>query len=203
MWLLPKMADLLVQFPGRTFEVVSWVGGSGVHPMSGREQGAHIALRWARAEELTEGPQVRRLAPDLAVAVCSSSYRARLEGLDRLEDWRKATLICPFNWPDIWERWGEAALGTRIDARRIFLQNSALCNQAAAGGLGIAIAHLPLVAAELESGRLVAAHGVALPLAETYYAININVADGELFGRFADWCVSNMITESALPRLQH
>jgi LysR family transcriptional regulator, glycine cleavage system transcriptional activator len=203
MWLLPKMADLFRHFPGRTFEVVSWGGGSGSYHIGAKEQGAHIALRWARAEDLMEGPQVRRLAPDRAVAVCSSSYRARLEELDRLEGWTRATLICPFNWPDIWERWGEAAFGTRIDARRIFLQNSALCNQAAAGGLGIAIAHLPLVAPDLESGRLVAAHEFALPLAETYFAVNINEPDSELFERFADWCVANMATDSVLARLCH
>ncbi len=63
MWLLPKMADLFRLFPGRTFEVVSWVGGSGSYHMGAKEQGAHIALRWARAEDLMEGPQVRRLAP--------------------------------------------------------------------------------------------------------------------------------------------
>lgn len=191
-WLLPRMADLMAHFPDRNFEVVSWLGGNWPSNLGARERGTHIALRWARSEELIDGPHVRRLAPDNAVPICAPEYKARFGPLDHLDDWKRTTLICPLNWPGIWDRYGEAAFGGKIDAPRIFLQNSALCIQAAAGDLGVAIAHQPLVAMEIASGQMVAAHHFTLPLAETYFAVNINETSSALFARFADWCSRNM-----------
>jgi LysR family transcriptional regulator, glycine cleavage system transcriptional activator len=191
-WLLPRMADLIAHFPDRNFEVVSWLGGNWPFQLGAKERGVHIALRWARSEDLLDGPHVRRLAPDKAIPVCTADYKARLGSLDSIDGWRNATLICPLNWPDIWERYGEAAFGGKINAPRLFLQNSALCIQAAAGGLGVAIAHQPLVTNDLESGQLVAAHRFTLPLSETYFAVNINESDTALFDRFGQWCSRNM-----------
>jgi DNA-binding transcriptional LysR family regulator len=192
LWLLPRMADLIAHFPERNFEVTSWLGGTWPFHFSAREHGAHIALRWARSEYLAEGPHVRRLAADKAVPICSPDYIARFGPLGDPDNWSKLTLICPLNWPDIWERYGEAACGSSIKAAHIYLQNSALCIQAASGGLGVAIAHEPLVASELASGQMVAAHPFRLPLAETYFAVNINESETPLFERFADWCSRNM-----------
>ena len=110
---------------------------------------------------------MRRLAADRAVPICAPDYLASFGRLGDRADWRRITLICPLNWPDIWERYSEAAFGNNISATRIHMQNSALCIQAACGGLGVAIAHEPLVASEIASGEMVAAHPFRLPLAET------------------------------------
>jgi LysR family glycine cleavage system transcriptional activator len=193
LWLLPRIADLIASFPDRRFEIMSWLGGTRPQRLSAPDTELHIEMRWARKDELPPRERAALIAHDSAIPICTPEYRNLYRGLADASSRRRVTLICPLSWPDIWDRWSEHALGERLDAvQKIYFQNSALCIQAAASGVGIAIAHSPLIAAELDSGKLVRAHARALDLAESYYAVDKSGPDLGFFDEFVSWCRRNM-----------
>ena len=193
LWLLPRIADLIASFPDRRFEIMSWLGGTTPQRIETPGTELHIEMRWARSQELPRGERAALLAADSAIPVCTAEYRARFRDLASAPAHRRLTLIHPLNWPEIWDRWSEHALGRRLDGtQEIHFQNSALCVQAAASGVGIAIAHSALIAADLDSGKLVRAHPAALELEESYYAVDKSGGDVAFFDQFAQWCRRHM-----------
>ncbi|MBI3709731.1 MAG: hypothetical protein HY246_18950 [Proteobacteria bacterium] len=202
LWLLPRIADLIASFPDRRFEIMSWLGGTGPHRLEAPDTELHIEMRWTRKDELLPGERSALIAADSAIPICTPEYRARYRDLADSSARRRVTLICPLNWPDIWDRWSAHALDLHLDAaQKIYFQNSALCVQAAASGVGIAIAHSALIAAELDGGKLVRAHSQALELAECYYAVDKSGPDLDFFDEFVLWCRRNMCAPADDPEL--
>lgn len=193
LWLLPRINDLIASFPDRQFEIMSWLGGTTRQRIGTPGTELHIEIRWAHSDELPRGERSLLIAPDSAIPVCTPEYRARYRDLGETVAQRQLTLIHPLNWPKIWDRWSSHALGRRLNGMpEIHFQNSALCVQAAASGVGIAIAHSALIETELASGKLVRAHVDALDLEESYYAVDKSGADVAFFDQFVMWCRRNM-----------
>jgi len=198
LWLMPHIADLIASFPDHRFEIMSWLGGTRLHRMDAEETELHIEMRWAKAEELPTKGRAALIAPDIAIPVCTPGYLGLGRHTSDPHIWRQLTVICPLNWTDIWDRWSVHAFGQTLDVgERIFFHNSALCVQAAFSGVGIAMAHLPLVAHDIAAGRLVAAHPAGLALAERYYAIDKSGVDLAFFEQFADWCRRHMVAPAS------
>lgn len=191
LWLLPRMGELAAAFPQSRFEVISWTGGRVRKPtLEEVVPIADIEIRWA-GPDMDFGPlSVAKLAHDSAVPLCSRAYLDRLGGTLTAESLRGATILTALNWPDIWPTWCRAAFGTELVVKTaVQLQQTALCIQAAASDVGIAMAHGPLADRELSGGRLVRASDVVYRVREAYYAVRRrSFADEALFRRFAAWC---------------
>ena len=90
--------------------------------------------------------------------VCAPAYLANAPRLETVEDLRGHTLLHSTLRPGHWSTW-MTAMGVRTadPAAGTFVGTSTLAYQAAIEGLGIAIAQVPLVLADLRAGRLVPA----------------------------------------------
>jgi LysR family glycine cleavage system transcriptional activator len=95
------------------------------------------------------------LLPDRLVPVCSPAWLAA-HGVPELRQLAGETLLVSDTAPEDWEEWfAHAGLRGLAPQRPLRFGSSLLPPQAALHGLGIALADLSLVAAELEAGRLV------------------------------------------------
>lgn len=194
LWLLPKMSDLLEQFDGVHFEIISWTGGAAVKGSS-HQNTCDFEFRYACPGSLAHNERARILAPDVAIPVCSPGYLQRLNGSFQVLDMQKVTVLHARNWPGIWERWSQAALGQAVDSDKTLLfQSTSLCVQAALSGIGVAIVHAPLVTQELRSGTLVRPHAFGLEVEEAYFAVlnDVQGRHADLFEGFVTWCHKHM-----------
>jgi LysR family transcriptional regulator, glycine cleavage system transcriptional activator len=193
LWLLPRMADLMEAFPDRRFEVISWLGGGG-YPQTDISENVHLEIRWGLDADMPKGLQRSLIVRDLAVAVASPRYLKKIGGRLTVESARKCILIRAQNWPEIWERWSRAAFGASMRAAdEISVQNSALGIQAAEGGVGIAIAHAPLIRDELAGGKLTLANDCAFRVREGYFLLQYLPLDTRFLSDFQIWAKSAML----------
>ncbi len=192
LWLLPRMADLIEAFPDRRFEIISWLGGhSGTHSeMSGN---VHLEIRWATDTDIPKSTQRMLIVRDQAVAVTSPRYLKRIGGKLTPESARNCLLIRAQNWPGIWERWSRAAFGTALrTVDEIGVQNTALGIQAAEGGVGIAIAHAPLIRDELACGKLALANDFTFRVREGYFLVQYLPLEMRFISEFQNWIKTAM-----------
>ena len=140
----------------------------------------------------TEGG-VRFLAQDYALAVCSPSYLEKLAGELCEENASAVTAINALNWPGTWDRWLIRAFNAKVPlGDEINLQTTSLCVKAAQGGVGVAMAHGPLVQRELAEGSLVLANDTLLPVKEHYVAVSHRSAPDKIFDAVSSWVTANM-----------
>lgn len=192
LWLLPRMGNLIESFPEWRFEIISWVGGRNRQPES-EASSVDIEIRWAETRLDRRDGETALIVPDRAIAICAPRYLERIGGILVPAASNRVTAIHALNWPGIWQRWADGAFGQPLRfADEVTLQNTALCIQAAQGGLGIAVAHAPLVQRELATGSLVLAHDYSLPVEEGYFTIRHRPVHGEMFAAFTDWARRNM-----------
>ena len=110
---------------------------------------------------------------DYAVPV-SSPDRLRNGALSQPSDLRHQLLLHATTWPEIWSRWFEAAGVPDLQpAGEMRFQNTGFTVQAALSGLGVAMAHGPLVVDELANGKLVTPFRLALPIDRSYYLVSL------------------------------
>src|SRR5262249_60477542 len=86
-------------------------------------------------------------------------------------NWPKVTYLRVSTLEKDWSAWIEGA-GAQIEiADDIGFDTVMLASEAAASGLGIAIGRLPLLAAELQSGRLIKADGRIVDIDTGYWLV--------------------------------
>ncbi len=102
---------------------------------------------------------------------------------------------------DDWGRWLNAAGATElVSAGRMAFANSAQALDAAAAGLGVAMAHAPFVAADLASGRLVRPFPERVAEPDAFYLVaNAADADAPHIRAFRDWLLSTVPQHSRDP----
>lgn len=192
LWLLPRMAELMKAFPGNRFEIISWLGGS-TNPRVEFADSVHLEIRWSGEASLPKGSRHTLLIRDQAVAVASPRYLQKLGGRLTADRVRDCLVIRALNWPGIWERWSRAAFGAPLGvADEISVQNTALGVQAAEGGIGIAIAHAPLIRDELAGGKLVLANDCAFRVREGYFMVQYQPVDPRFLADFEVWTKAAM-----------
>lgn len=120
------------------------------------------------------------------VPVCSPSMA---QSVKTPQDLLKTTLLYSMLRPEGWPTWLKAAgLGGESTHRTVALANAALCLQAAADGLGVAIAQLAYVEEDLKSGRLVQPLDLIASTDYGYYLIcDPRRADLEPLRTFRQW----------------
>jgi LysR family glycine cleavage system transcriptional activator/LysR family transcriptional regulator of beta-lactamase len=159
-WLIPRLAEF-----NRTHPEVEVRMATG---------GARVPLRddWTCSVRRGEGHWPGYLAEELfpvpLVPVCTPAIAKRLR---RPADLRNATLIVVAHLRAQWTWWFEAAgLLTPIQpAGEVIFESSAMAIKAVLDGVGVAVAQLPYVSDELESGRLVAPFPIVRQRFESWY----------------------------------
>ncbi|WP_224404833.1 LysR family transcriptional regulator [Afifella sp. IM 167] len=198
LWLLPRMGALIDAFPGWHFEVISWIGGYDSQTDRGLS-GIDVEIRWTDLGPPPRAVETYELARDFALPVCSPGYLDFLGGELTAESAARATVFHALNWPGCWPRWVAHAFGGEIGFNaEIYLQTTSLSVQAAQGGVGIAMAHGPLIQRELQDGSLVLANTQALPLGEAYIAVRYRAAAAAIFGDLVVWLRRNVAAFSEM-----
>jgi DNA-binding transcriptional LysR family regulator len=123
---------------------------------------------------------------DAFVPVCS---QAMAEKISRPSDLLKVNLLHSMMRPGDWDIWMQSAGITEAVPRGgTSLGNAALCYQAAADGLGVAIAQLAYVSEDLRMGKLVTAVDHVARTDSGYYLLcELSKADSYPHRAFRDW----------------
>lgn len=176
-WLMPRMPRFYERFPGAEVNL-RMVGG---HWLSESEVDAFLS--WDRLREPPEGDNLRILGDSSYGLVAAHGY-----ALDIAEDCvRFGTALAQQDAPQVWTGW-ERLSGVRVEAETsIAYPHRFLALEAAAAGMGAAIAERRLVESDLETGRLIAPYGF-FTVAEGFTAnISPRGVRRAVVSRFLDW----------------
>ena len=158
LWLIPRLGKFCERHREISLSVVGWIGGrSSISPADFSRHHIDVAIVNSRLGTNWSGLESDIIVRDSAVPVCGSRQLADLRRRMRPSELCEHTLIHTRTWPDAWSNWLAAAGADNIEPKNsLWLEHTGLSVQAASSGLGWAIAHGPLVAADIISGRLVA-----------------------------------------------
>jgi LysR family glycine cleavage system transcriptional activator/LysR family transcriptional regulator of beta-lactamase len=106
----------------------------------------------------------------------------------------KAKLLSSMIAPTSWELWlRSAGLAPRASTRFVPLANAALCLQAAAQGLGVAVTQEAYLSEDFATGTLVQPMAHAACSAEAYYLVSDPArSHAHPFDKFARWVMSTV-----------
>jgi LysR family glycine cleavage system transcriptional activator len=174
-WLVPRLAQFRERWPN-----------VGVRLDTSRRQvafpldGFDFALRLMRGP--LPGATCERLFGERLVPVCSPAYLEQLRDAHGQVELRRATLLHVDTASADWQAWldgaGNGAAHEPLDASAgLRFDTVALALEAAANGLGVALARLPLTAADLASRTLVEASSQVVQAEPAYWLISAASAD--------------------------
>ncbi len=145
-WLVPRLERFTTLYPGISVEFEN--GGPVVDFSTCK---ADIALGLSCAQ--TRGVKSHEILRPTLAPVCSPQLAGRIAAT---ADLMSVPLICSRNRIGEWSRWLEAMGIPNAHQRPVLVfASSNLVYEAALAGAGVALAHIEIVLAELESGRLV------------------------------------------------
>jgi LysR family glycine cleavage system transcriptional activator len=201
LWLVPRLREFRKQHPEIDVQVVSWVGGvSRLEAIDFDRHGIDVAILLrssgsAAPVDLLSEP----LVMDFALPVTNPEI-LRTKALADLSDLRRHVLLHAITWPEIWPLWLSAAgVPDLKPAGEMRLQNTGFTIQAAMNGLGIAMAHAPLISEELKTGTLTAPFRLMLPLDRGYYILSLrDQSESPHVLRFRNWIRSQMMMPSEI-----
>ncbi|GAB5095715.1 transcriptional regulator GcvA [Caballeronia sp. HLA56] len=147
-WLLPRLADFQARFPdidvrlSTTSRKLRYIGDAfDIGIRSGHEQGAGVVSR--------------SLMADVRLPVCSPAL-LRQRPIASVADLRHHALLHSASTRTSWSSWlKEAGAADLRAARHVEFEHTFLQLAAAAEGLGVALASLPLIGRDIAEGRLV------------------------------------------------
>lgn len=145
-WLVPRLAGFYAAYSDIDIEIATVSRVQDLQLDNADFIVRHGVGQWADLH-------VDHLFDEVFVPVCSP---ALAQTLHAPEDLLKAQLLHSMMRPEGWPTWlGAVGLGEAQPKRNVTLANAALCLQAAADGLGVAITQTAYVRDDLASGRLV------------------------------------------------
>lgn len=145
-WLVPRLASFYATHSDIDIEIATVSRSEDLHLDNADFIVRHGVGQWADVH-------FDHLFDDAFVPVCLPALAATIRAP---ADVLHATLLHSMMRPDGWPTWLQSVgLGAARTARNVTLANAALCLQAAADGLGVAITQLAYARDELASGRLV------------------------------------------------
>jgi LysR family glycine cleavage system transcriptional activator len=147
------------------------------------------------------GLAAEEIIGDYSVSVCSPAIAAAER--DGKIDLRRHALIHTERWPHAWPQWLTAMGTPNLRPRSsLWLNNTGLSVQAAMSSLGWTIAHGPLVADDILSGRLAAPFRTFLPNEFSYFILTpLHNATSAPVVLFRDWFSSEIRNSLAELRL--
>ncbi|MBC9176211.1 LysR substrate-binding domain-containing protein [Pseudoroseomonas ludipueritiae] len=187
-WLIPRWHRLRERHPDLEIDLQTCADPAAMVP--GRFDAA-IAVTDGRPRP---GLAMQRLVPIEMMPVCSP---ALAEGFD----WRRVTLLHSRQRPEDWARWLSAAgIGGRDPHAGLFFESIALAIDAAAEGLGVALAIRSLAGADVATGRVAVPHPFLRPTTRAFTLLHEGSRQAEPELRaLRDW----LLEEAATPSWQH
>ncbi|WP_419897658.1 LysR substrate-binding domain-containing protein [Roseomonas sp. USHLN139] len=184
-WLIPRWHRLRERHPALDIELQTSTDPLALVP------GAFDAVIAVSDARPRPGLALQPLVPIAMMPVCSPA-------MARGFDWRRATLLHSRQRPDDWARWLAAAGVAGVDPRAgLSFESIALAVDAAAEGLGVALAIQALVRADLAAGRVVALHPFIRPTSRAFTLLHApgRQADAGL-AALRDWLVEEARAEA-------
>lgn len=156
-WLMPRMHSFYSQYPGNNLQLTMSLAAV---DFQRDDLDATIKL----GNEDTPQSVVRHLFDADLVAVCSPKLLQQGVPLDRISDLARHTLLHSTARPSNWALWlKEAGMPDLVGGNIMRFESSSLAYQAAADGVGIAMAQLPLILDDLEAGTLIMPFPISTP----------------------------------------
>lgn len=189
-WLIPRLAGFCAEYPDINVSIatvtqadeVATLGDADfvVRPGTGQWRGLHTDL----------------LFSDAFVPACSPALGREITVVD---DLASATLVHSMMRPEAWGFWLESAgAPAAASTRNISLANTALCLQAAADGVGIAMVQQAYIVDDLNAGRVVIPiHHVAKTGLGYFLACDAQRADAFPLTVFREWARRVSVEERA------
>jgi LysR family glycine cleavage system transcriptional activator/LysR family transcriptional regulator of beta-lactamase len=147
-WLVPRLGSFYAQHPDMDVEIATIARSDDL-----RLEGADCTIRHGMGE--WTDVELDHLFDDEFVPVCAPSMAGKLQ---TPRDLLQTNLLHSMMRPEAWDLWFDSVdLGGLPRYREITMANAALCYQAAADGLGVAIAQRAYIEDDLRSGRLMIA----------------------------------------------
>ncbi len=162
-WLLPRLADFYAQHAQVDVEV-----STSTAPSAEVTQGqSDFTVRHGNGQ--WPGLNADLIFRDQFTPVCAPSLAARIK---RPIDLLAFDPLHSFMRPDAWDIWlKQAHLDMGVRARGRTLGTASMCYQAAIQGMGVAMAQMSYVAADLREGRLVQPLDIVASTEEGYYFV--------------------------------
>ncbi|MBI1777721.1 MAG: LysR family transcriptional regulator [Proteobacteria bacterium] len=169
-WLVPRLQKFRAENPDITVQVITWVAGVlQVTQDDFERHGLHAAIVRGNAADDFGGASAELIVVDYAMPVVHPTLPVRVHPLREVSDLERHTLLHAASWPTIWRDWLTAAGQPDLEpATNVELPNAGMTAHAAMSGLGVAIAHGPLVADDIAAGKLIAPFDLMLPLDRSY-----------------------------------
>lgn len=185
-WLLPRLSDFQALYPdidvrvSTTSRKLRYVGNAfDIGVRSGGEDGAGLASR--------------PLMADLRLPACSPAL-LRQHPIQGMADLRQHTLLHAASTRAAWSHWlNEAGAPDLRVARHAEYDHTYLQLAAAAEGLGVALASLPLIEKDIATGRLVCPiPAPAWRAADYTLVVNVERAGDGAVGAFERWITAKV-----------
>ncbi|TSJ60134.1 LysR family transcriptional regulator [Starkeya sp. 3C] len=162
-WLVPKLGLLREAHPDIEIELTT-----GGEPVDGLAGDYDLIIRGG--PDAFHGFEARLLLPEERLPACSPALLRR-QPLEEVGDLARHTLLHVASMPRLWRDWlAKAGHGSLEPAAALMLDHFYLSIQAAADGLGVAMAPSTLIEDDLRAGRLVTPFpDISLP-SRSYFA---------------------------------
>ena len=186
-WLMPKLRSFSLQFP----DIVIRLDLTERFVNFSTEQ-VDLAIRYGRGE--WPGLLSELLFAEVLVPVCSRELLQGRRGLLQIRDLKKHTLLHSSASMNDWEHWLDAHGATNVGSKKgLIFEQPHLALQAAAEGLGVAMADRALAQRDIDAGRLVIPFPGGLARSEGYYVVGKPETRNDLHcGRFWRWLVAQV-----------
>jgi LysR family transcriptional regulator, glycine cleavage system transcriptional activator len=147
-WLFPRLATFLERYPSIDLRISTT-------SRKLRYIGAAFDIGIRSSPELSAGLRSETLMADVRRPACSPGI-LRSRPLKAVEDLSRHTLLHALTTRSAWSDWlSTIGMGAVTPIRHIEFEHAYLQIEAAVHGLGVALAPLPLIEADLVAGRLV------------------------------------------------
>lgn len=164
-WLLPRLAEFQLQHPNLEVRLDTSIQFTDFDTSD-----VDVCIRYTDQSAFPDLKAYRVLREEL-IAVCSPDFAKRHE-LRTPEDLRRVPLLHTYPHMGQWRSWLAAAGVEDIDAEAgQKFANAAIAVEAAASGLGVAVANRLLVRRQLREGRVVAPLDVAFGGDHAYHLL--------------------------------
>lgn len=161
-WLLPRLSGFLAARPG-----LQLVLDTAHHHARFSLEGIDVAIRMGSGP--SPGTSAELLFREALQPVASPAYRAEILDEDGRVRWCRARLVHLTSVQHDWARWFDSQGIAPAAADHLHVDTTQLAFGAAAAGLGLALARLPLAAPQLAEGSLVPIGYPALAIETGYW----------------------------------
>ena len=135
------------------------------------------------------------------VPVCTPEYKASILPTGDPKELEKAVLIHALGAPESWATWLDTCqMGSMRGARSMRLETTTLAITAALNGLGVGIASLPFVSADIEAGHLVIPFPFVVSLNVAFWFWSVGESNKmPAVNKFRKWLLEEVANEEEIP----